>query len=165
MKITNGSGQYWTGECWGVVQNAQEYDTIEDLPLEIDGAEIEQFADDEIRYFENEEDEAAIAWVVDFPELECDHPRVDMIPCEGPAGAFSFRRECSECGAIPGDDDEDDDEPAPAPTWRPHDGVSEWGDCRKCGAHLDGASDNGEMTADGGCEVCGAGPEDVGLVD
>ena len=36
--ITNTSGQWWNGSCWGVKQVREEY-TAADLPGEIDGYE------------------------------------------------------------------------------------------------------------------------------
>ena len=33
--IENTSGQWWTGECWGVIQAREEY-IADDLPEEID---------------------------------------------------------------------------------------------------------------------------------
>ena len=36
MRIKNNSGQYWTGTCWGVKQAAEEYESVEELPQEID---------------------------------------------------------------------------------------------------------------------------------
>jgi hypothetical protein len=44
-----------------------------------------------------------------------------------------------------------------------HDGITEWWDCSSCGALIDGASD--EARADGGCHLCGAPPEQCGLVE
>lgn len=32
MRIKNNSGQFWTGECFGVEQAAAEYDNFVDLP-------------------------------------------------------------------------------------------------------------------------------------
>ena len=52
-----------------------------------------------------------------------------------------------------------------------HDGITEWADCALCGAHLDYASDSAvesaearEISAEGGCYVCGAGAALVGLL-
>jgi len=47
--------------------------------------------------------------------------------------------------------------------WLVHDGITEWGDCSRCGAHLDGASLQAPLDWDGGCWRCGAPPEEVGL--
>lgn len=71
MKITNHSGQYWTGHCFGVAQNAQEYETIEDLPVWLDMNKIEIFCDTmlrgwiDIRWYPLDEttEGGAIAWV------------------------------------------------------------------------------------------------------
>ncbi|MFA5153218.1 MAG: hypothetical protein WC554_11705 [Clostridia bacterium] len=52
--------------------------------------------------------------------------------------------------------------------WTEHDGVTEWADCRKCGAHIDPVTDAAAPPHaegwDGGCYICGAGPDDVGLL-
>lgn len=37
--IENSSGQYWTGECWGVMLAAQNY-REDDLPDEVDGYKV-----------------------------------------------------------------------------------------------------------------------------
>ena len=42
--IKNSHGQYWTGECWGVKEAAQEYETADDLPWEVDGLHIDTWA-------------------------------------------------------------------------------------------------------------------------
>ena len=67
MKIQNTSGQYWTGTCWGVEQNAVEYASTDDLPLWIDDGEGEELmlegdSDDDVRYYrgDNEEAEASL---------------------------------------------------------------------------------------------------------
>ena len=39
LRIKNSHGAYWTGDHWGVVQAAEEYETVEDLPDEVDGAD------------------------------------------------------------------------------------------------------------------------------
>jgi hypothetical protein len=39
--VQNHSGEYWTGDCWGSVMSAEEYDTLGDLPGEIDGLVLE----------------------------------------------------------------------------------------------------------------------------
>jgi len=51
--IENGSGQWWTGECWGAEQARAEYDSIDDLPDYIDDPELELevFASDDMRYY------------------------------------------------------------------------------------------------------------------
>jgi len=51
--IQNGSGEWWTGECWGVEQVREEYSSVEDLPECIDDPELmlEVFASDDMRYY------------------------------------------------------------------------------------------------------------------
>lgn len=51
----NESGQYWTGECWGVRQAAQDYEE-EGLPEMIDGYQcVDNTLDPEQRIWINEE--------------------------------------------------------------------------------------------------------------
>lgn len=54
--------------------------------------------------------------------------------------------------------------------WQPHDGVTEWADCRRCGRHLDPVNDakaprhEREWEWDGSCYYCGAPPSEVGMI-
>ena len=63
MKIKNTSGQYWTGSCWGVEQNAEEYAIIDDLPTWIESTgrgdlTIEIHSEDDIRYYQDYSEDA-----------------------------------------------------------------------------------------------------------
>ncbi len=54
--IENGSGQWWTGECFGVEKAREVYASMDDLPPWIetnDGVELELeiFAPDDARYY------------------------------------------------------------------------------------------------------------------
>jgi hypothetical protein len=60
--ILNTSGQWWTGETWGVKEAREEYDCLDDVPRTIDDLilcgcydENENF---DLRYYEDEEDDA-----------------------------------------------------------------------------------------------------------
>ena len=33
--IQNTSGQWWTGDCWGVIQARAEYNALDDLPATV----------------------------------------------------------------------------------------------------------------------------------
>lgn len=62
--VENTSGQFWTGECWSVVQVAKEYDTLGDLPQDIDGLTLDvHMGIDEreidARYYEDGADECS----------------------------------------------------------------------------------------------------------
>ena len=61
--IQNAIGNYWTGEHFGAPQAVQTYDSIDELPAEVDGAEIEIYSNDDIRYFADDS-EAAVAGVM-----------------------------------------------------------------------------------------------------
>jgi len=58
--IKNESGQYWIEEndCFGVRQAATEYNSVDDLPLEIDYAFQEIFTTDpvDIRYYDDQDE-------------------------------------------------------------------------------------------------------------
>jgi hypothetical protein len=72
MLIKNTSGQYWTGNGWGVIQTAENYETINDLPEEIGGLLQEVFSLPEngfmdVRYYDenkNGENDEAVAFVL-----------------------------------------------------------------------------------------------------
>lgn len=46
FRIQNNSGDWWTGSCFGVEQCAEKYDSLDDLPTEIDGLGLEIHDDD-----------------------------------------------------------------------------------------------------------------------
>jgi len=58
MRIKNTSGQFWTGKCWGVEQAAEEYMTVDDLPEDCDGADLEDHGGGDIRYYMGDSDDA-----------------------------------------------------------------------------------------------------------
>ena len=63
MKIQNTSGNFWTGNCWGVVQNAMECANLEDVPLWIIDGEDEDLtldvhADNCVRYYRGDSRDA-----------------------------------------------------------------------------------------------------------
>lgn len=69
--IENNSGEWWNGECFGVEQVREEYESMDDLPDYIEtsgGTELELtvFASDDARYYaEGEQDaEAGVREVV-----------------------------------------------------------------------------------------------------
>jgi len=66
MRIKNNSGEFWTGEGWGVEQVAAVYESLDDLPLFLDDLEREVFAFDhsDIRYYDGESAIEAEASVV-----------------------------------------------------------------------------------------------------
>lgn len=43
LAIQKNNGQWWSGACWGVEQAREVYDSVEDLPEEIEGATKEVF--------------------------------------------------------------------------------------------------------------------------
>jgi len=69
MKIQNTSGQYWTGSCWGVKQNAAYYASVDDAPLWIDDGEDAELIlgvySAEIAHYYRGDSEEAEASVVD----------------------------------------------------------------------------------------------------
>lgn len=77
--------------------------------------------------------------------------------CEGIAGALVVGRELPHDKGITMVVD--------FRAWSRHDGVTEWADCSRCGAHLDPVSDASAPGHDwdGGCYICGAPPSEVGL--
>ena len=65
--IENGSGEWWTGECFGVEQAREVYDSLDALPevIETNGGielELTVFASDDARYYVegSEESEARV---------------------------------------------------------------------------------------------------------
>jgi len=69
MKIQNTSGQYWTGSCWGVEQNAEEYGhtLADDAPLWIDDGEDEELTrggyPDDVNYYRGDSEDAEASLV------------------------------------------------------------------------------------------------------
>jgi len=58
MQIRNTSGEYWTGECWGVSEAAEEYDCFADLPQNLEtncGDEMSSYGDDGDRTWETDD--------------------------------------------------------------------------------------------------------------
>jgi len=57
--VQNASGQWWTGECWGVEQARADYESLDDLP-EIPGLDLEEDDTDpgspQIGYYEENTD-------------------------------------------------------------------------------------------------------------
>lgn len=62
--IQNNSGQWWTGSGWGVKEVREEYRSLDDLPDQIDGLDLEIFATPDqggfldARYYFDEEQDA-----------------------------------------------------------------------------------------------------------
>ena len=62
FRIQDNSGAWWTGSCFGAEQAAERYDSLDDLPEEIDGLELEIHDSDptkpDARYYAEGEMEA-----------------------------------------------------------------------------------------------------------
>jgi hypothetical protein len=82
-RIQANNGAWWTGSCFGVEQVAEKYSSLDDLPLEIDGLELEIHDDDpsrpDARYYAEGQMEAEAGVKMTFVETFDDDDARDMM--------------------------------------------------------------------------------------